>query len=280
MVRSEGGETAEHERRLTFIRRVPLFRDVSPVALDDVAALLQPRPVAAGTIVVREGDQADAMYVIDQGTFLIRSSGHTVARLSTGEYFGEMALVHQTGRTATVQAETDGLVWSISAAAFATLQQTQQVLAQGLQESAARRRDDLARMEYTFERVNVRHPTAADGQDQRRRQSQDGAHGWKDQCEDNPPRALQGPEPYHQHSCAEHRDCRHQRDRAKGGGQRRSPVSSAAPHGRDHEIPSHCPAGVPAGHDAGLSPPSDPPKRCCNAARTTLRHALASSIAP
>jgi CRP-like cAMP-binding protein len=81
-----------------------------------VAATLQERPVPAGTVVVAEGEEADAFYVVRSGNLAVLSAGERggppvrVNTLEAGDYFGEIGLLERIPRTATVQATEDSVV--------------------------------------------------------------------------------------------------------------------------------------------------------------------------
>lgn len=102
------GFAAEIRRRdfvVTFgmVARVPLFAHLPATAIAELVGLLQARKVAAGTVVIRKGDVADAMYLIASGQVDVATS-HGAVRLSDGEFFGEMALLARGRRSATVTA--------------------------------------------------------------------------------------------------------------------------------------------------------------------------------
>jgi len=77
------------------------------------------RQVAAGEVVVREGDQATDFFVVKSGSLEVLSSGEKgdheriVNRLGDGDYFGEIGLLERMPRTATVRTTTDCVLYSI-----------------------------------------------------------------------------------------------------------------------------------------------------------------------
>ncbi len=83
-----------------------MFQAVGPVELERIAALTTQVRAPEGTVVVAEGDHGDQFYIIAGGTALVTKGGRQLATLERGEYFGEIALVRDVPRTATVTAAT------------------------------------------------------------------------------------------------------------------------------------------------------------------------------
>ena len=99
-------ETAAPEERLGLLRHSPLFARLQSVPLERLAARMQETEVPAGTEVVRQGEVGQAVYVIAAGTVEVVADGHSVASLAAGDYFGEIALLEASPRTATVVARS------------------------------------------------------------------------------------------------------------------------------------------------------------------------------
>jgi MFS family permease len=99
---------------LARVARLPLFAGVSPGALELALQRLQGLPVTAGTVVIREGDPADRFYIIESGRFTVDQldPGTQLSRrlrvMGPDEVFGELGLMHNAPRSATVTAESDG----------------------------------------------------------------------------------------------------------------------------------------------------------------------------
>jgi MFS family permease len=92
---------------LELLRRTALFEPLPPAALERLARNSVPLQVSAGRVVIREGDVGDRVYVIADGETDVTSAGRHVARLGPGGYVGEIALLRDVPRTATVTAATE-----------------------------------------------------------------------------------------------------------------------------------------------------------------------------
>ena len=98
---------AAPERGLELLRALPMFAPLPPPALEYLASRLVPRRVLAGGEVFRQGDAGDDFYVIGAGRVEVAVDGAPAVELGPGEGFGEIALLRDVPRTATVSALTD-----------------------------------------------------------------------------------------------------------------------------------------------------------------------------
>jgi Cyclic nucleotide-binding domain len=103
---------------IALLRSVPLFASLSPPTLESLAHALEPVAVPAGTEVIREGERGDRFYVIADGELEIVHHGHVAATRSRGEGFGEIALMYDVLRTATVRARTDAQLYALESDVF------------------------------------------------------------------------------------------------------------------------------------------------------------------
>jgi CRP/FNR family cyclic AMP-dependent transcriptional regulator len=92
---------------LDAIRRVPLFAELSDAELEQVARLFKQRTFAAGETVAREGSGGAAFYLIESGTAAVSVGGQERPGLGPGDYFGEIALIDEGARSATITASEE-----------------------------------------------------------------------------------------------------------------------------------------------------------------------------
>ncbi|HKD32482.1 MAG TPA: MFS transporter [Gaiellaceae bacterium] len=94
-------------RQVGLLQAIPIFSPLSPAILEGLAARLEPVRVMAGDVIVRQGDLGDRFYVIAAGEVEVGIDGQMQATQGPGDHFGEIALVRDVPRTATVTARTD-----------------------------------------------------------------------------------------------------------------------------------------------------------------------------
>jgi len=94
------------------VNRVPMFAPLSIATKERVASSLLPISVSAGELVIRAGDKGDRFYIVGDGELDIDAGGrHSTAR--EADYFGEIALLRNVPRTATVKATVDSQLYAL-----------------------------------------------------------------------------------------------------------------------------------------------------------------------
>jgi MFS family permease len=105
---------------MSVLQDVPLFRPLHQMELEDVARAALELPVDAGTTLIRRGDTGDRFYVVTDGCFQVTTTNGHVAEIRRGGSFGEIALLADVLRTATVTATVRGSVLAIEREPFLT----------------------------------------------------------------------------------------------------------------------------------------------------------------
>jgi len=88
------------------LKSVPFFSELDDGERKEVAAAITEMSVPEGKEVVREGDYAVDLFVIDEGEAAVIRDGSEVARLGRGDVFGEAGVVDKAQRNATIRAES------------------------------------------------------------------------------------------------------------------------------------------------------------------------------
>lgn len=107
--------------KVEYIRRVPLFTGCSKAELGHIAMIADELTLPPARTVIREGDRGREFLVVIDGTATIRQQGEQIGTLGPGDFAGEIALVTDSPRTATIETETDFRVLVISGPAFRSL---------------------------------------------------------------------------------------------------------------------------------------------------------------
>jgi MFS family permease len=104
---------APETQELRLLTGVPILAPLPGTALEHIAGRLVPLRIEPGTVIVREGDAGDRFYVVVEGEVEVTAEGKLVNTLEPGGYFGEIALLKDVPRTATVTAKTPVVLYAL-----------------------------------------------------------------------------------------------------------------------------------------------------------------------
>ena len=124
------------------LQRVPLFSDLDRRELESVAESMKQRTFGAGETVAQEGEGGVGFFVIEDGEAKVTVGGQERRRLGPGDYFGEIALISEGARTATVTAESELRTYGMTFWDFRPLVESNASIAWKLLQSVAKQLDD------------------------------------------------------------------------------------------------------------------------------------------
>ena len=109
------------DEKLELLHTIPLFARLDRHHLERLGMLTEEVDVAAGKVLIRQGDAGDDLMVIVSGQVGVERDGARVNQLGSGDFFGEIALIERGPRTATVTAETPTRLLVVNHRDFHTL---------------------------------------------------------------------------------------------------------------------------------------------------------------
>jgi MFS family permease len=104
---------APDAEELRLLRAIPIFAPLPGTALEHLAGRLVPLRFGPGVEIIREGDRGDRFYLLAEGEVEVSADGQGISVLGVGDSFGEIALLHDVPRTATVRARGPVAVYAL-----------------------------------------------------------------------------------------------------------------------------------------------------------------------
>ena len=112
------------------LKKVPLFAGLDKHDLEVIASSMRERRYKAGDTVTKEGAGGVGFFVVEEGEAEVSVAGETKPwTVGPGDYFGEIALINESPRTATLTAKTDMLCYGMTAWDFRPLVETNSAIA-------------------------------------------------------------------------------------------------------------------------------------------------------
>ena len=105
-------------RQIAILRRLPLFAPVPAPALEAAAAAMVAVTMPVGSVAIREGDVGDRFWIVEDGELAVLQGEVEINRLGPGASFGELALIRDIPRTASVVARTEVALYGLDREAF------------------------------------------------------------------------------------------------------------------------------------------------------------------
>ena len=131
------------------LQRVPLFQNLERRDLERIARSLRERTFQAGQTVTTEGQGGVGFFVIESGEATVTQAGEERGKIRSGDHFGEIALIGETDRTATVTADTDLKCWGMTFWEFRPLVEENSTIAwnmlQGMAKMLSRQQSESQR---------------------------------------------------------------------------------------------------------------------------------------
>ncbi|MGH2934942.1 MAG: cyclic nucleotide-binding domain-containing protein [Gaiellaceae bacterium] len=111
------------------LKKVPLFSSLDNRELEEIANSMQERRVAAGETVLQQGAGGAGFFIVEEGEADVTVDGKARSAIGPGDYFGEIALLTGSDRTATVTARTDMLCHGLTPWEFKPLVESNSAIA-------------------------------------------------------------------------------------------------------------------------------------------------------
>ncbi len=124
--------------RASALQTIPLFAALSEATRMRIVEIAGELEASAGQVLVQPGTEGSGMFVVEEGTVVVERDGKHI-ELGAGQFFGELALLTDTKRTARVRALTDSRLLAIGRDEFKVLLESEPGLALNMLEVLAQR---------------------------------------------------------------------------------------------------------------------------------------------
>ena len=121
------------------LAHVPLFQGLDRHHLETISRSFKDRTFPAGSTVTSEGQGGVGFFVIEDGAATVTVGGEERRKLGAGDYFGEMALIDDSPRSATIVADSDLKCWGLTSWEFRPLVESNASIAWSMLQTMAKR---------------------------------------------------------------------------------------------------------------------------------------------
>jgi CRP-like cAMP-binding protein len=121
------------------LKRVPLFAELESRELERLSSSFKEQIFEPGEAVVGEGERVNRFFVIESGEAVVKVHGDERGRLGPGDYFGDVAMIDQGDRTASIEAGSDLKCYSLTFWDFRPLVESDARVAWPLLQAMAKR---------------------------------------------------------------------------------------------------------------------------------------------
>ena len=111
------------------LKKVPLFAGLDDRELGQIAATMRERRFSAGDTVTQEGAGGAGFFIVEEGEADVSVEGAQRGTIGAGDYFGEIALLTGSDRTATITAKSDMVCWGMTPWDFRPLVESNSAIA-------------------------------------------------------------------------------------------------------------------------------------------------------
>ncbi|OHE22672.1 MAG: hypothetical protein A2X92_01615 [Syntrophus sp. GWC2_56_31] len=114
----------KRDQKIDILKKVPMFSNLSNRQLIEIAKHTQQISIKAGEVLAKQGSRGWEFFFIVEGKAKVQKDVKEIRKLTSGDFFGEISLIDQEPRTATVIADTDMILLVVDTRSFAHLLET------------------------------------------------------------------------------------------------------------------------------------------------------------
>ena len=141
--------------RVILLKSLSIFKETPETILAEIAHLMHEQDFPKGTVIVKEGDPGNCMYVILEGTVEVFKEKHLLATFRENDFFGELALLDTETRSATVIVKSDCRLFRIDQEPFYDLMELRPEVSKGIIKILCKRIREGNKALYEMQKSNA-----------------------------------------------------------------------------------------------------------------------------